>query len=168
MTAEPAAQANGIFDGAGIDGPTYLGVVHSAQQAPAWINRLIDDYSAYGLALFAILMLLGWWQARNRHPEQAAQALAMPVITVGAFAISSLLKLLVREARPCQSLHVITLEACPAPGDWSFPSNHATLRCRRRPSRSGPCGAVRDGAGVRGRAWRRLRPSAWRPVGRRW
>lgn len=22
---------------------------------------------------------------------------------------------------------MITLEACPAPGDWSFPSNHATL-----------------------------------------
>ncbi|MET9414677.1 phosphatase PAP2 family protein [Streptomyces klenkii] len=127
MAAAPAAQADGAFDGSGIDGPAYLDVVHSAQHAPAWINHLINDYSAYGLALFAVLMLLCWWQARSRHPEQAAQALAVPVITVGAFAVSSLLKLVIREARPCQSLHVATLEACPAPGDWSFPSNHATL-----------------------------------------
>ncbi|WP_443079906.1 hypothetical protein [Streptomyces sp. P9-A4] len=46
------------------------------------------------------------------------------MITVAAFAVSSRLKLVVREALPCQSLHVTALEACPAPGDWSFPSNH--------------------------------------------
>lgn len=35
--------------------------------------------------------------------------------------------MVVREDRPCQSLHVKTLEACPAPGDWSFPSNHTVI-----------------------------------------
>jgi membrane-associated phospholipid phosphatase len=33
----------------------------------------------------------------------------------------------VSEDRPCRSLRVTTLEACPAPGDWSFPSNHAAI-----------------------------------------
>jgi undecaprenyl-diphosphatase len=41
--------------------------------------------------------------------------------------VDALLKLVVREDRPCRSLHVVTLEACPGPGDWSFPSNHAAI-----------------------------------------
>ncbi|WP_018566621.1 phosphatase PAP2 family protein [Streptomyces sp. PsTaAH-124] len=76
---------------------------------------------------FAVLMLLGWWQARAQDARQAVKALAAPVLTVLAFAVSTVLKQAVHENRPCRSLHVITLEACPAPGDWSFPSNHATL-----------------------------------------
>ncbi|MFJ3667355.1 phosphatase PAP2 family protein [Streptomyces sp. NPDC090106] len=28
---------------------------------------------------------------------------------------------------PCRSLHVSTLDECPALGDWSFPITHATL-----------------------------------------
>lgn len=54
-------------------------------------------------------------------------ALAVPVIVLVAYAANDALKLVVREDRPCQSLHVTTLEACPAAGDWSFPSNHAAL-----------------------------------------
>ncbi|MEV6728244.1 phosphatase PAP2 family protein [Streptomyces sp. NPDC051364] len=54
-------------------------------------------------------------------------ALAVPLITVLAFGIDLLLKLAVREDRPCQTLRVPTLGPCPAPGDWSFPSNHAAL-----------------------------------------
>ncbi|MET7791684.1 phosphatase PAP2 family protein [Streptomyces sp900116325] len=127
LTAGPADHANAAIGGAGIDGSAYLDVVHTAQHAPVWLDRLISGYSAYGLALSAGLMLLGWWHARNHSQERAVQALAVPLITVGAFAVSSVLKLVVREDRPCQSLRVVTLEACPAPGDWSFPSNHATL-----------------------------------------
>lgn len=41
--------------------------------------------------------------------------------------LDALLKLAVREDRPCRTLRVPTLEACPGPGDWSFPSNHAAL-----------------------------------------
>ncbi|MGW1513368.1 phosphatase PAP2 family protein [Streptomyces sp. NPDC002394] len=128
LTATAAVPADpSAFDGSTVDGTAYLDVVHTAQTAPGWLDRFVGDYSAYGLALFAVLMLAAWWQARGRGPERAARALAVPLITVAAFAVSSLLKLVVREARPCQSLHVTVLEACPAPGDWSFPSNHATL-----------------------------------------
>ncbi|MET7548491.1 phosphatase PAP2 family protein [Streptomyces sp. NPDC005078] len=127
LTAGPADHADPVLGGAGIDGSAYLDVVHTAQHAPVWLDRLISGYSTYGLALSAGLMLLGWWHARRHDQERAVQALAVPLITLGAFAVSSVLKLVVREDRPCQSLHVVTLEACPAPGDWSFPSNHATL-----------------------------------------
>ncbi|MFF0750830.1 phosphatase PAP2 family protein [Streptomyces sp. NPDC004267] len=127
--ASQAAPAPGnTFDGAGIDGPAYLDVVHAAQAAPGWFDRAADAYSTYGLALFAVLMVHGWWRARGRGDrDRAVRALAAPVVTVAAFAVSSALKLLVRELRPCQSLHVVTLEACPATGDWSFPSNHAAI-----------------------------------------
>lgn len=55
------------------------------------------------------------------------RALAVPVVVVVAYGVDALMKLAVREDRPCQSLRVKTLETCPAPGDWSFPSNHAAI-----------------------------------------
>ncbi|MFF9392572.1 phosphatase PAP2 family protein [Streptomyces griseoluteus] len=124
METGTTAQA---FDGSRIDGAVYVDVVGAAHHAPSWLDWLVSGYSAYGLALFAVLMVIGWWQARHRDAAQAVKALAAPVLTVLAFVASSLLKQAVQENRPCQSLHVITLEACPAVGDWSFPSNHATL-----------------------------------------
>ncbi|MCX5401751.1 phosphatase PAP2 family protein [Streptomyces sp. NBC_00102] len=127
MGATASRLLSTAHDGSGIDGTAYLDVVDTAHHAPGWLDGLISGYSTYGLALFAVLMLVGWWQTRRQDARLAVKALAAPVLTVIAFAVSSGLKDLVRESRPCQALHVTTLEACPAPGDWSFPSNHATL-----------------------------------------
>ncbi|MER5886715.1 phosphatase PAP2 family protein [Streptomyces sp. NPDC001941] len=112
---------------AGFDTGTYLDVVDTAHRAPSWLDALISAYSTYGLALFALLMLGAWWRARRREPGRAVLALAAPVLTLAAFAADSVLKSLLHETRPCRTLHVATLEACPAPGDWSLPSNHAAL-----------------------------------------
>ena len=84
-------------------------------------------WSTYGLGLFAVLMVLGWWRARRESPGAALAALAAPLVVVVAYGVDLGVKLLVREDRPCRSLRVVTLEACPAPGDWSFPSNHAAI-----------------------------------------
>lgn len=46
---------------------------------------------------------------------------------VAAFTADTVIKSLVREQRPCRTLHTVTLESCPALGDWSFPSNHAAI-----------------------------------------
>ncbi|WP_329061152.1 phosphatase PAP2 family protein [Streptomyces sp. NBC_01429] len=115
------------YDGSAIDGPAYREIVDLAHRAPGWVDSLITGWSAYGLGVFALLMLLAWWQARRAGTPAAVTALAVPLVTVLAFGIDSLLKLAVREDRPCQQLSVVTLEACPAAGDWSFPSNHAAL-----------------------------------------
>ncbi|QFZ73499.1 phosphatase PAP2 family protein [Streptomyces fagopyri] len=115
------------FDGSSIDGSSYTYVVGLAQDAPSWLDTLVRAWSTYGLAVFAVLMLVGWWQARHQSPRAAVIALVVPVIVVVAYGVNSVFKLLVREDRPCQSLRVRTLEACPAPGDWSFPSNHAVI-----------------------------------------
>lgn len=72
-------------------------------------------------------MVLAWWRARSAGGARLAMALAAPLAVVAAFAVNDLFKSAVHEQRPCQTLHVVTVEACPPLGDWSFPSNHAAI-----------------------------------------
>lgn len=115
------------FDGSSIDGSAYSDVVRLAQHSPGWLDDTVSAWSTYGLVVFALLAALGWWRARRSGAAAAVTALAVPVVVVMAYGVDAVVKLAVREDRPCQSLHVRTLEACPAPGDWSFPSNHAAI-----------------------------------------
>ncbi|MGY3684971.1 phosphatase PAP2 family protein [Streptomyces sp. TE33382] len=115
------------YDGSIIDGPAYIKIIGVADGAPGWVDSLVASWSTYGLGVFVLLMIAGWWQARRTGTPAAVTALAVPLVTVLAFGVNSLLKLAVHENRPCRQLHAITLEACPAPDDWSFPSNHAAL-----------------------------------------
>ncbi|WP_426405039.1 phosphatase PAP2 family protein [Streptomyces sp. R-07] len=115
------------YDGSHVDGSAYTEVIDLAQRTPSWLDSLITAWSTYGLALFAVLMAVAWWRARRSGTSRVLVALTVPLITLLAFAVDALVKLGVREDRPCQTLRVATLEACPAPGDWSFPSNHAAL-----------------------------------------
>ncbi|MEU7409330.1 phosphatase PAP2 family protein [Streptomyces sp. NPDC042638] len=115
------------FDGSSVDRSAYTDVVNLAHRSPTWLNDTVSAWSTYGLALFAVLLFAGWWRARRVGAVASVTALAAPFVVVLAYGVDAVLKLLVREDRPCQSLHVATLEACPAPGDWSFPSNHAAI-----------------------------------------
>jgi undecaprenyl-diphosphatase len=115
------------FDGSSVDGSAYTDVVNLAREAPAWLDDSVSAWSTYGLAVFGVLMTIGWWRARRVGAVASVTALAVPFVVVVAYGVDTALKLLVREDRPCQSLRVTTLEACPAPGDWSFPSNHAVI-----------------------------------------
>lgn len=115
------------MDGPSVDGALYTSITDLAQRAPAWLDSLISAWSTYGTALFAVLMLAAWWRARRAASPLTAMALAAPLIVVAAYVADSLIKSLVREQRPCQTLHTITLEACPPIGDWAFPSNHSVI-----------------------------------------
>ncbi|MFF9154459.1 phosphatase PAP2 family protein [Streptomyces sp. NPDC014846] len=115
------------LDGSSVDGSAYTAVVNLARRSPVWLDDTASAWSTYGLTLFAVLMAVGWWHARRVGAAASVTALAVPFVVVVAFGVDTVLKLLMREARPCQSLRVATLEACPAPGDWSFPSNHAAI-----------------------------------------
>ncbi|MEU6405165.1 phosphatase PAP2 family protein [Streptomyces sp. NPDC046985] len=115
------------FDGSSIDGSLYTRVVTDAQRSPAWLDGAVSAWSTYGLAVFVLLMAVGWWRGRRSGAAAAVTALAVPLVVLLAFGADMVLKLAVREHRPCQSLRMATLEACPAPGDWSFPSNHTAI-----------------------------------------
>ncbi|MFD8717989.1 phosphatase PAP2 family protein [Streptomyces sp. NPDC059629] len=146
------------FDGSSLDGSGYLDVVRLAQHSPNWLDDLVLFWSTYGLAFFAVLAAVGWWRARRVGPAAAVEALAVPAIVVAAYGVDLALKLVVREDRPCQSLHVKVLEACPAPGDWSFPSNHAAIAAAAAAllfvsRRLGAIGAVAALAMAAARVW---------------
>ncbi|MFC0844997.1 phosphatase PAP2 family protein [Streptomyces noboritoensis] len=105
----------------------YSWVTELAQDTPGPVDTAVRLWSDYGLGLFAVLMVLAWWRARRVGGARLAMALAAPLVVVAAFAVNDLFKSAVQEQRPCQTLHVLTVEACPPLGDWSFPSNHAAI-----------------------------------------
>ncbi|MEW1655290.1 MULTISPECIES: phosphatase PAP2 family protein [unclassified Streptomyces] len=132
------------FGGASIDGGLYTSVTGFAQDMPHFLNVLVSYWTDFGLGVFALLMLVGWWNARQRlggstrrrlgpgegrhsGPVTMAMALAVPVIVILAYVANDIVKSFFHEQRPCQTLHVITVDACPPLGDWSFPSNHSTI-----------------------------------------
>ncbi|MFI1171133.1 phosphatase PAP2 family protein [Streptomyces melanogenes] len=105
----------------------YSWVTELAQDTPGPVDTAVRLWSDYGLGLFAVLMVLAWWRARRTGGARLAMALTAPLVVVAAFAVNDLFKSAVQEQRPCQTLHVLTVEACPPLGDWSFPSNHAAI-----------------------------------------
>ncbi|MER5863476.1 phosphatase PAP2 family protein [Kitasatospora sp. NPDC002040] len=116
------------LDGRGVDGGLYQRIDHWAQHLPAPVRHVVAAFSAYGLVLVAVLMLLAWWRARRADSATLARALAAPLVVTVAFAADTLLKSVLREPRPCQVLEAgPTLEACPGVGDWSLPSNHTVI-----------------------------------------
>ncbi|MEV7953154.1 phosphatase PAP2 family protein [Streptomyces sp. NPDC088141] len=110
-----------------IDGGLYTWITELAQRSPATLDSVVRLWSDYGLALFALLMLASWWRSRSAGPARTAMALCAPLVVVAAYLVNDVVKSLFHEQRPCQTLHVVTVEACPALGDWSFPSNHAAI-----------------------------------------
>lgn len=58
-----------------------------------------------------------------------ALAILAPFVTALAYVASELVKSTVDEERPCRAVAgaAASLVTCPATGDWSFPSNHATI-----------------------------------------
>jgi len=117
------------LNGSAIDGGLYHWFITQAAGAPHWFDDLISFYASYGLGLFALLMIAGWWLARGgRSAAAMAAALAVPVAVVAAYVANDIVKSVFDEVRPCRLITApATIQPCPAVGDWSFPSNHAAI-----------------------------------------
>ncbi|MFI9306033.1 phosphatase PAP2 family protein [Streptomyces triculaminicus] len=115
------------LDGAAIDGGWYTDVTDFAHRTH-WLNGAVSFYTTYGVALFGLLLLAGWWLARRRDARTMAAALLTPVAVVIAYLVNDGIKSLFQEARPCRALpHDFLIEACPPANDYAFPSNHTTV-----------------------------------------
>ncbi|WP_330331125.1 phosphatase PAP2 family protein [Streptomyces sp. NBC_00536] len=107
----------------------YRDVTDFAHSTPGWVRSLAEVWTAYGLLVFGLLFLLVWWRARTRGDAAMALAVLAPLATAVAYVVSEVVKATVREERPCRAVPgaLAPLIPCPAPGDWSFPSNHSVI-----------------------------------------
>ena len=93
--------------------------------ALGWAIPNVELASEIGLALLAATTMSTAAFAWVRHPERRARLLAGAAGVGLAYAASEGLKLLFAQPRPCTRWSIAT--ECPPAGDWSLPSNHATL-----------------------------------------
>ncbi|MFD6887034.1 phosphatase PAP2 family protein [Streptomyces sp. NPDC059957] len=108
----------------------YLDVTDFAHSTPAWVQSAFEFWTEYGLLVFGALFIAVWWRSRGaRDPRAVALAVLAPFVTALAYVASELVKSSVDEERPCRAVAgaAASLIKCPATGDWSFPSNHATI-----------------------------------------
>jgi undecaprenyl-diphosphatase len=103
----------------------FEGIVGRTTGAPwAGFAELVADKGLLVLvAITACLVLFTWLRDRPRFGLLAAAGVG----TIAAYATSEAVKLMVTEERPCRVVDVATVLTCPAPGDWSWPSNHSTI-----------------------------------------
>lgn len=92
-----------------------------------WLHTIVSAYAAYGLVLFAALLLAGWWSARRQaNPVRVAAALWAPLGMLLALGVNQPLSALVGEPRPYTTLPNIVVLAQRSL-DPSFPSDHAVM-----------------------------------------
>lgn len=108
----------------------YRDITDFAHSTPGWVQSAFEVWTEYGLLVFAVLFISVWWRSRGRRsPRTVALAVLAPLATALAYVTSESLKSTMDEDRPCRAVAgaAASLLACPPVGDWSFPSNHATI-----------------------------------------
>jgi membrane-associated phospholipid phosphatase len=106
----------------------YRDITEWAWGTPSWVHSVADVGTNAGLLLFAVLFVAGWWRARGLDARAMGLALSAPFAMVSAYLVSEVSKDFLREERPCRAVAgAVHIASCPPPGDWSFPSNHATI-----------------------------------------
>ncbi|MFP8963995.1 phosphatase PAP2 family protein [Streptomyces nanhaiensis] len=123
----PGAPADGSRDG--LHSELYRDVADFAHDTPGWAHALAEYGTEGGLLVLLALLAAACWRVRRAEPGTLARALLGGVAVAVAYGVSEAVKLVVREERPCRAVAgaPAPIAPCPEPGDWSFPSNHATI-----------------------------------------
>lgn len=107
----------------------YRGIVSWADRTPSLGQTFMEHFTDLGLLLLVGLWALAFWRTRRQAAHPMAVALVGAGGAVAAYVVSELAKGVMSVERPCRTLSDVAIIAdeCPPPGDWSFPSNHATI-----------------------------------------
>ncbi|MEU8209158.1 phosphatase PAP2 family protein [Micromonospora sp. NPDC049044] len=120
--------ANGSMDVPEISAEWYRDVVDAAASSPEPVQWFIGHATEGVILLLGALLVLAALTRRSGGPHDRALALVAPLPALLAYAGSEWLKTVVDEDRPCRTVgRAIIAGTCPPPGDFSFPSNHATI-----------------------------------------
>ncbi|WLW53149.1 phosphatase PAP2 family protein [Streptomyces sp. YU58] len=111
------------------DAELYRDITDTARDTPSWVQHAAEIWTEAGLLVFVALFAVAWWRARRGTTQAFAIAALAPLATAVAYVCSEVVKSGVAEDRPCRAVTdaAPSLMACPPHGDWSFPSNHATI-----------------------------------------
>jgi membrane-associated phospholipid phosphatase len=105
----------------------YLEVVAFAARSPAWLRHAAAVLTEGLVVVLAALVAVLCWRAR-RDGSALARAVLVPAVAAVAYLLSEAVKTGWQVERPCRALgELATVVVCPPVGDWSFPSNHATV-----------------------------------------
>lgn len=107
----------------------YRDIVEFAGSTPPAVQWFAAHFTEGAVVLLGLLFLLAAGRRFGGPAPGRAAALVAPVVVVLAYGLSEGLKVVIDQERPCHVLTdlVIVASECPAAGDWSFPSNHATI-----------------------------------------
>ncbi|RKR90582.1 undecaprenyl-diphosphatase [Micromonospora pisi] len=106
----------------------YRFMVDAMAGTPGWWHRVVEVSTDAALLILLGLLVGLAWIGHVRDRRLLAGAVLTLVATAGAYALSEGLKLVVDQERPCRAMTgVESITRCPDVGDWSFPSNHATI-----------------------------------------
>jgi len=105
----------------------YRAAAAAVTDAPSWVQHVAETAAETGIAALAALVLVLTWRARSVGAAALTRALVASGGVVVAYATSEVLKFVLAQPRPCATLRVAALAQSPCPGDWSLPSNHATI-----------------------------------------
>lgn len=110
----------------GLQRDWFLAVNQFAQSTPV-LHAPMRLYAEYGVALFAVVLLVAWWWARSEQdPQTMAAALWAPVGALLALGLNQPLVALAHEPRP-YTVFPRALVLVAHSQDYSFPSDHAVM-----------------------------------------
>ncbi|MBI1843220.1 MAG: phosphatase PAP2 family protein [Actinobacteria bacterium] len=108
-----------------MDSSIYRSVNHLSRRTP-WLHPAAVCFAKYGIGLFALALLVAWWQGRRESdPAIVARAVSTGLAVFAALGATQLLGHVVERARPYDmmpSAQVLISRTT----DFSFPSDHAT------------------------------------------
>ena len=102
-------------------------VVNDWARHSSWAHGFMRFYAGQGIALFALLLVAGWWWARRSgDPRRMAVALWAGLATLIAVGINQPIVNSVQEKRPYDAI-TGTFLLVKRSADYSFPSDHTTM-----------------------------------------